>query len=49
MGIPNNLDLTNRRYVIDETVGAVDVMLNFGANTRVPDSHEFSIEAGEIR
>lgn len=49
VGIPNNLDLTNRRYVIDETVGAVDVFLAFGGASGRPDSHEFRIESGKIR
>jgi len=49
VGIPNNLDLTSRRYVIDETVGAVDVFLAFGGTSGRPDSHEFRIESGKIR
>ncbi|KAK0124801.1 hypothetical protein ONS96_008682 [Cadophora gregata f. sp. sojae] len=49
VGVPSGLDLTNRRYVIDETVGAVDVFLNFGGKTGLPDSHEFRIEKGKIR
>ncbi|KAH8663553.1 hypothetical protein BGZ60DRAFT_411598, partial [Tricladium varicosporioides] len=49
VGIPNNIDLVNRRYVIDETVGTVDVFLNFGGTTGRPDSHEFRIESGKIR
>ncbi|KAM7184248.1 hypothetical protein V8F20_012296 [Naviculisporaceae sp. PSN 640] len=28
-GVPSGVDLVNRRYVIDETLGAVDVFLNF--------------------
>jgi hypothetical protein len=38
--------MTNRRYVIDETVSSIDVMLNFGGS---PDSHEFRLENGKIR
>jgi len=49
VGIPNGQDLTNRRYVIDETVGAVDVFLNFGGATGLPDSHEFRIQNGKLR
>ncbi|CZR58514.1 uncharacterized protein PAC_08406 [Phialocephala subalpina] len=49
VGIPNNLDLTSRRYVIDESVGAVDVFLAFGGTSGRPDSHEFRIESGKIR
>ena len=49
VGIPSSEDLTNRRYVIDETVGAVDVFLNFGGATGLPDSHQFRIESEKIR
>jgi hypothetical protein len=49
VGIPSGEDLTNRRYVIDETMGAVDVFLNFGGATGLPDSHEFRIQSGKIR
>jgi hypothetical protein len=47
VGIPSNIDLKNRRYVIDETLGTVDVFLSFAGN--LPDSHEFRIESGKIR
>jgi hypothetical protein len=46
VGIPNGVKLTNRRYVIDETVGAVDVFMTFAA---LPDSHEFRVENGKLR
>ncbi|KAI0397024.1 hypothetical protein F5Y17DRAFT_28809 [Xylariaceae sp. FL0594] len=46
VGIPNGVKLTNRRYVIDETIGAVDVFIDFAS---VPDSHEFRVEKGKIR
>ncbi|KAK3937447.1 hypothetical protein QBC46DRAFT_319614 [Diplogelasinospora grovesii] len=46
VGIPSGVSLTNRRYVIDETVGAVDVMLSFAG---IPDSHEFRVENGKLR
>jgi len=49
VGIPNNIDLVNRRYVVDETLGTVDVFLAFGGATGRPDSHEFRIESGKIR
>jgi len=47
--------LNNRRYVIDETLGAISVFLGFGGLDRgrpdwdVPDSHTFRLEAGQIR
>ncbi|KAI1181158.1 hypothetical protein F4777DRAFT_4311 [Nemania sp. FL0916] len=46
VGIPNGVALVNRRYVIDETIGAVDVFIDFAT---VPDSHEFRIEKGKLR
>ncbi|TEB35141.1 hypothetical protein FA13DRAFT_1762945 [Coprinellus micaceus] len=49
VGVPSGVALVNRRYVIDETVGAVDVFLNFGGTTGIPDSHEFRVENGKLR
>jgi hypothetical protein len=47
-GIPDIEILTvDRRYVIDEEVGTVDVISNFGILG--PDSHEFRIVNGTIR
>ncbi|PGH17021.1 hypothetical protein AJ79_01405 [Helicocarpus griseus UAMH5409] len=37
------------RYVIDETMGTVDVFLNFGGENGLPDSHEFRLEGGKLR
>ena len=39
--------MTNRRYVIDEVVGTVDVFLNFGGMP--PDSHEYRVENGKLK
>ena len=50
VGVPNNIDLVNRRYVIDEVLGTVDIFLSFGgATTGLPDSHEFRVEGGKLR
>ncbi|KAF2820410.1 hypothetical protein CC86DRAFT_387439 [Ophiobolus disseminans] len=46
--IPTGVPITNRRYVVDEEMGAVDVMVDFGAS-RWPDSHEFRVEGGRLR
>ncbi|KAI2777988.1 hypothetical protein F4815DRAFT_257568 [Daldinia loculata] len=46
VGVPNGVNLSNRRYVIDETLGAVDVFIDFAT---VPDSHEFRVEKGKLR
>jgi hypothetical protein len=48
VGVPENIDMAERSYVIDPTIGAVDVMLKMGPNKR-PDSHVFRIENGRIR
>lgn len=48
VGVPENIAMAERQYVIDETIGAVDVMLLMGPNKR-PDSHLFRIEDGKIR
>lgn len=48
VGVPSGVPLTNRRYVIDETLGSVDVMLDFG-NSKWPDSHQFRVENGKLR
>jgi hypothetical protein len=38
--------MTDRRYVIDEVVGTVDVFLNFRG---MPDSHEYRVESGKLK
>lgn len=48
-GVPSGVDLVNRRYLIDESLGVVSVFLNFGGPNGLPDSHEFRIEGGKIR
>lgn len=48
VGVPDNVELVDREYVVDEALGAVDVFLKFGENQR-PDSHLFRIEDGKIR
>ncbi|CBX97594.1 hypothetical protein LEMA_P090030.1 [Plenodomus lingam JN3] len=45
--IPTAVPLTRRRYVVDEVVGAVDVMMEFG-RSGWPDSHEFRVEGGRL-
>jgi hypothetical protein len=44
---PKKNNMIDRRYVIDETVGTVDVFLKFGGN--MPDSHEFRVEGGKLK
>jgi hypothetical protein len=40
---------SNRRYVIDDTLGSCDVLLVFSAVGGVADSHEFRLENGKLR
>lgn len=47
VGVPSGIKNVNRRYVVDEVQGAVDVFFDFaGAD---PDSHEFRVESGKLR
>ena len=48
VGVPDNIEMADRRYVIDPVVGAVAVFLRMGQNRR-PDAHVFRIEDGKIR
>jgi len=47
VGVPSGLKMTNRRYVVDEVLGAVDIFLAFAGT--IPDSHSFRVEGGTIR
>jgi len=49
LGVIQSYDMPNRRYVIDETVGVVSILLEFGSIGNAPDSHEFRIEGGKLR
>jgi hypothetical protein len=48
VGVPNNIKLVDRQYIVDESLGAVTVLLHF-ANDQVPDAHTFRVEHGKIR
>ncbi|KAH7112952.1 hypothetical protein B0J11DRAFT_184017 [Dendryphion nanum] len=54
-GLPSRVPMINRRYVIDEVYGTVDIFLGFTGldrtrpNEGTPDSHLFRIEDGKIR
>ncbi|CAI6339411.1 unnamed protein product [Periconia digitata] len=48
VGVPQGVPLTRRRYVIDEAVGSVEVLLDFG-QSKWPDSHQFRVEKGKLR
>lgn len=49
VGVIQSYDMPDRRYVIDERVGVVSVLLEFGSIGNAPDSHEFRVENGTIR
>lgn len=51
VGIPTGPQppVTDRRYVIDETVGSVSVLCTMGAMGNAPDSHEFRVENERLR
>jgi hypothetical protein len=46
--VPENIDMADRRYIIDPVVGSVAVFLKMGPKKR-PDAHVFRIEDGKIR
>jgi hypothetical protein len=48
VGVPENIEMAERRYVIDPVVGSVAVFLKMGPSKR-PDAHVFRIEDGKIR
>lgn len=45
-GVPENITISARRYVVDEVYGTVDV---FDMFMTLPDTHEFRIENGTIK
>ena len=48
VGVPEDVKLVEREYVVDEAKGAVNVFLKFGESRR-PDSHTFRVEDGKLR
>jgi len=54
-GMPSTIVVTDRRYVVDETMGVVNIFLGFPGLDRsqgqdpMPDSHMFRVEKGKIR
>lgn len=48
VGVPEGVELTDRQYIVDEALGAVNVFLKFGESER-PDSHTFRVEDGKLR
>jgi hypothetical protein len=48
IGVPSGIELKNRRYIVDEELGSVVVLLDFGPQN-LPDSHLFRVENGTLR
>ena len=54
VGVPAGVNIANRHFVVDETIGAVVVFCTFGAGgpnggSGSPDTHLFRIEGGKLR
>jgi hypothetical protein len=54
VGVPAGVNIVNRRFVVDEVLGAVAVFCTFGAGTPgggsgAPDTHLFRVENGKLR
>lgn len=48
VGVPDDVDMADRRYIVDPVLGSVAVFLRMGAKGR-PDVHIFRIEGGKLR
>ena len=54
VGVPSGVNIANRRFIVDETMGTVTVYCTFGAGNAnggsgAPDSHLFRVEGGKLR
>ncbi|KUJ13430.1 uncharacterized protein LY89DRAFT_754174 [Mollisia scopiformis] len=55
LGLPSTTKVTNRRYIVDETMGVVSMFLGFPGLDRsqgmapMPDGHTFRVEGGKIK
>ena len=54
VGVPAGVNISNRRFVVDETIGSVVVFCTFGAGNAnggsgAPDTHLFRVENGKLR
>jgi hypothetical protein len=48
VGVPSGVNIVARRFIVDETMGAVVVFCTFGVGG-LPDTHLFRIEHGKLR
>ena len=54
VGVPSGVNISNRRFIVDETTGSVVVFCTFGAGSATggsgaPDTHLFRVENGKLR
>ena len=54
VGVPSGVNIANRRFVVDPTIGSVQVFCTFGAGSATggsgaPDTHLFRVENGKLR
>ena len=54
VGVPSGVNIANRRFVVDATIGAVVAFCTFGAGnvnggSGAPDAHLFRVENGKLR
>jgi hypothetical protein len=54
VGVPSGVNISNRRFVVDATMGAVVAFCTFGAGnpnggSGAPDTHLFRVENGKLR
>jgi hypothetical protein len=54
VGVPSGVNIANRRFVVDETIGSVVAFCTFGAGSPTggsgaPDTHLFRVEDGKLR
>jgi hypothetical protein len=48
VGVPSGMNISHRRFVVDEAMGAIVGFVQFGPNA-LPDTHLFRLENGKIR
>ncbi len=48
VGVPSGVNIVNRRFIVDPTIGAVVAFCNFGA-TGPRDTHLFRVQHGKLR
>ena len=54
VGVPSGVNISNRRFVVDPTIGSVVVFCTFGAGSvgggsGAPDTHLFRVENGKLK